>query len=442
MSSNNAFQYYRPDIETASRESLREYQWERLRHLLETVFEKNPFYREKWSAAGVSDWREIDSFEAFQRLPFTTRDELSTEQESHPPYGRNLTWPAEKYTYWHHTSGKTGKPLIVLCSKDDWERIAVEPWRYNFAAVGVKPGDRLFILSPFGPFAGLWGPVYGAEAAGIMMMPGGGQTTLQRLQFIIDHQPTAVVSIPTYALRMAEVAAESGIDLASSSVRVTIHGGEPGTSVPSTRARIEEAWGAKSYDATGLSEVGHTGFECLSQSGVHIIESEYLIEVVKPGTEQPVPEGESGELVITTLGRLGSPVVRYRAGDMVKPTIEKCECGRTFSRLLGGIIGRIDDMITIRGVNIYPTAVENLIMAFPEVAEFRAEISEERGMHEIQIQLEMAEPAPKEGDGKDLKTRVSEELRRKLSLRAKIEVLPPRSIPRPPGKAYRFVRRD
>jgi phenylacetate-CoA ligase len=437
MNEENPIRYYREDVETASRDALQSLQWQKLQRLGKLVFENNPFYREQWSAAGLGDWRDVHSIDEFKALPTVSREDFGRSQEEYPPHGKNLTWPFERYISWYRTSGRKGHPLIVLGSQEDLAWYA-ETWAYNLYAIGLQPKDVLYIAFSFGPFAGWWGAVAGAQKIGMMMIPGGGQRTIQRLQFIQDFRPDAVASLPSYALRMAQVAEEAGMDLRGGSVQTLIHGGEPGASIPSTRKRIEGAWGAKAYDTVGQSEVGHYGFECVHQCGVHIIESEYFVEVLEEGSDRPTREGESGELVITALGRVGTPAVRYRTGDLVRLAHQVCICGRTFVRMEGGLLSRADEMVTVRGVNVFPGAIENLVMGFPEVYDFRARVVEEKGMRELVLRLELTPEGHAGGAGDTLGERVVDELRRQLSLSSQVEVLPPGAIPRTPGKAYRF----
>jgi phenylacetate-CoA ligase len=432
------YHYYQPDLEKANQDELENYQWKLLRDLIETTYDRNIFYRKKWNVSGFRNVHDIKSFSDFKNLPFTTRDELSETQLNYPPYGENLTWPIERYTHWHRTSGTKGKPLVVLGTIDDWNSQA-RTWCYNFSGVSLKPGDRIFIAFSFGPFQGLWGVVTGAEMAGIMMIPGGGMHTIPRLQFILQYKPTVIVCIPSYAIRLAETACENNIDLHQSSIRVLLHGGEPGASIPSVRSRIEDAWHAKSFDTTGVTEVGHFGFECLNQSGVHVIESEFLAEVFEPGTSNPVSDGKVGELVLTALCRTGMPAIRYRTGDIVQMTREKCDCGRTFSRLIGGVKGRMDGMITVRGINVYPSTIEDCLMSFPEIAEFHVDIFDKLGMKEIEVKIEPHGLDPSGPEAIDLKEKVRQGLYQRLYLRADVVIVNPGSIPRPPGKAKRFT---
>jgi phenylacetate-CoA ligase len=270
-----------------------------------------------------------------------------------------------------------------------------------------------------------------------MTLPGGGMQTEQRLKFMLDNDVTVLCCTPTYALRLAELADQSGIDLAASKLRATIHAGEPGASVPGVRTRIEQAFGARCYDHTGMTELGATGFTCQEQSGVHLIETEFVFEVVDPSTQKPVPRGAQGELVATNLGRAGMPLIRYRTGDLVQLDETQCRCGRTFARLVGGILGRADDMVVVRGMNVFPSAIEGVLREFPEVSEFRIEVFSKRSMAELKVLLE-----PRSGAEDGLAIRVANRLNDRLLLRVPCELVPPGSLPRFDLKAQRVVRRD
>lgn len=238
---------------------------------------------------------------------------------------------------------------------------------------------------------------------------------------------------PTYALRLAEVAGEESLDIRSSSIRVTIHAGEPGASIPSTRQRIQEAWAARTYDHSGMTEMGAYGFECEAQAGLHINEEEFIVEVIDPATLKPVEPGQKGELVLTNLGRIGTPLIRYRTGDLVVLSREPCPCGRKFARAIGGILGRVDDMITIRGMNIFPSAIENIIRRHREVVEFSIEVFKYREMQELRLKLELE-------DGTDRATiaeRIGQELHGDLHIRTEIQCVPTRTLPRFELKARR-----
>jgi phenylacetate-CoA ligase len=234
---------------------------------------------------------------------------------------------------------------------------------------------------------------------------------------------------------MAEVAEQRGIALRDIGVRATVHAGEPGASVPGVRARIEQAWGAACHDHTGMTELGATGFTCQEQDGVHLIESEFVFEVIDPLTGQPVPEGEQGELVATNLGRAGMPLIRYRTGDLVRLDLSPCRCGRTFARLRGGILGRADDMLIVRGMNIFPSAIEGVLREFAEINEFRIEVSSTRSMEELRVLIDA-----QSGADAALAQRVGDRLHDRLLLRVPCELVASGSLPRFELKARRVVR--
>jgi phenylacetate-CoA ligase len=237
-----------------------------------------------------------------------------------------------------------------------------------------------------------------------------------------------LVCTPSYALRLAEVAQEHGMNMRESHVRVTIHAGEPGASILATRQRIEYAWGAKTYDHAGMTEMGAYGFTCSQQQGIHVNEGEFIAEILDPGSGQPVEEGYVGELVLTNLGRWGGPAIRYRTGDLVCHGGYNCACGRTFLALSGGVLGRVDDMLIVRGVNVYPSALAGVLHRFPEVAEYRVIVTQAGPMDEIALQVEC--PA-------EIAARLQEEIHIAFNLRIPVEIVEPGTLPRFELKARR-----
>ncbi|HLE28407.1 MAG TPA: AMP-binding protein, partial [Anaerolineales bacterium] len=394
---------------------------------------RNAFYTAKLKAAGIEPGG-IRSLDDFARLPVTTKYELMADQAAHPPFGANLTYPLEAYVRYHQTSGTTGgAPLRVLDTEASWDWWG-RCWAYVLSGAGLTAGDRLFSAFSFGPFIGFWAAVEGARKIGAMMIPGGGRDSLQRLELMRETGTTALCCTPTYALRLAEVARESDFDMRMLTVRATVHAGEPGANVPATKRRIEEAWGAKCYDHAGASEVGAHSFECEAQpGGSHVIESEFIVEVLNPQTGESVPLGQRGELVITNLGRFGFPVIRYRTGDMVALNTAPCACGRTFARYEGGILGRADDMVTVRGVNVFPSAVENIVRRFKEVDEFRVTVRTVREMDEMDIEVELAD-----GANPALAAAVGQAIDSALSFRPNVSLVPRGTLPRFELKARRF----
>ncbi|HET7091646.1 MAG TPA: AMP-binding protein [Anaerolineae bacterium] len=384
--------YFDQATEIMPRERLAVLQLEKLQAMLAELWGRNGFYTDKLKKAGVGP-DEVRTLANLSRLPLTTKHELTADQAAHPPFGTNLTYPPEAYIRYHQTSGTTGAPLRVLDTEESWDWWG-RCWGYVLSGAGLTAADRLFSAFAFGPFIGFWSAVEGARKIGAMMIPGGGRDSPQRLELMRESGATALCCTPTYALRLAEVAREKDFDLHALPVRATIHAGEPGANVPATKRRIEESWGAKCYDHAGASEVGAHSFECEAQpGGIHIIESEFIAEVLDPATGQAVEPGARGELVITNLGRLGFPILRYRTGDVVQLNTEPCICGRTFARFQGGILGRADDMITVRGVNVFPSAVENIIRRFNEVDEFRVTVYMVRHMDEMDVEVELVEDA-------------------------------------------------
>jgi len=336
----------------ASRAAISASQLEQLRSLVAELFPGNKFYSQKLNAAGVTF--DIASLEDFsRRFPFTTKTELVEDQRAHPPFGANLTYPLERYTRFHQTSGTIGAPLRWLDTPESWDWMT-ENWTEIYHAAGVTRADRVYFAFSFGPFIGFWLAFEAAARMGALCLPGGGMSSAVRVRAILDNAATVLCCTPTYAIRLAEVAAEEKIDLRQSRVKTIIVAGEPGGSIPAIRSRIEQLWlGARVSDHHGMTEVGPVTYECPERPGVlHVLESAYYAEVIDPATGKAIPVDETGELVLTTLGRTGSPLLRYRTGDLVKVDLQPCCCGRIEMALVGGILGRTDDMIVVRGGTI------------------------------------------------------------------------------------------
>jgi phenylacetate-CoA ligase len=411
-----------------------EQQSKKLREMLQAILPTNEFYRNKFLAHGLTHAGDLT---ALDQLPFTTKRELVENQQNHPPFGTNLSFPLEHYIKVHQTSGTTGKPMYWLDTERCWQWQA-QCWKTIFEAAGVKPCDRIYFAFSFGPFVGFWSGWEGARALGALAISGGAQSTLQRLKAIFDYQATVLVCTPTYALHMAAEACKAGMDLTASPIRISIHAGEPGASIPSTKQRIEESWGAKCYDHAGATEVGAYGFECEPQSGgVHINEEEFIAEVIDPVSGRAIGEGEEGELVMTNLGRWGSPIIRYRTGDLVRPTFKPCICGRSFMRLQGGVLARADDMIVVRGVNVFPSAIENVMREFSEIEEFKIETFVVEELRQLKLTLE---PRPDCDSVFSLNDKVARRFRERLGFRPQVEVVPPGTLPRFELKARRFFK--
>ncbi len=394
----------------------------RLGELLAAILSSNSFYARKF--AGINP-----STVELNQLPFTTKAELLANQQAHPPYGSALTFPLHRYTRMHQTSGTTtGQPLRWLDTPESWDRM-LGCWRQIFELIRLRDDDRLFFAFSFGPFLGFWTAFEAASRSGHFILPSGGMSSSARLRFLIEHAATVVFCTPTYAMHLAEVAAKDGFDLAKSPVRMLVVAGEPGGSIPATRQRIESAWGARVIDHSGLTEVGPVAVECLARpGGLSILENDYIAEVIKADSNGV------GELVLTTLGRVGSPLIRYRTGDLVKPVF-----GKNGSLWLeGGILGRADDMIHVRGNNIYPAAIEAVVRRFPEVAEFRLIVDRSESLANLRIEIECVPSA----DDSVLVDRIAKALKDELLFRADVARVPPGSLPRFEMKARRVVATD
>lgn len=389
-----------------------------MRQLLPAI-SRNPF----WA-------RKVGEGVGFEKIPFTTKQDLIDDQEAHPPYGTNLTHPRDRYVRLHQTSGTKGRPLRWLDDRESWDWV-LECWRQIYGIVGLKSEDRLFFAFSYGPFLGFWAAFDGAQRLGRFCLASGGMTTIARLRMILENAITVVCCTPTYALRMAEVAEAEKLDLAQSPVRMLIVAGEPGASIPSTRARIEAAWGARLFDHYGMTEIGSLGIECPEHpGGFHLLETECIAEVIDPASGGIVPPGVEGELVLTNLGRVGSPLLRYRTGDRVVADPKPCPCGRPFIRLRGGILGRADDMLIVRGTKVYPSALEAVVRRFSEVDEFRIVLAGSELKLELELRAGAADPS----------TRLVDAVRSELLFRPEVAIVAVGALPRAEMKSQRVVR--
>src|SRR6266571_2148072 len=410
-----------------NRLALSQRQWAQLRELLAAILPANRFYAAKLKPETVGRLASMKDF--CEQVPFTTKAELAADQTAHAPYGSNLTFPLERYTRCHQTSGTAGVPLRWLDTPESWDWMLAN-WTPVFGAAGVTRADRVFFAFSFGPFIGFWLAFEAAARLGCLCLPGGGLSSAARARAIIDHGATVLCCTPNYAIRLAEAAAADGIALAASRVRVILVAGEPGGSIPATRSRIEALWpGARVRDHHGMTEVGPVTFECPARRGVlHVMEAAYLAEVIDPASGQAAAPAATGELVLTTLGRTGSPLLRYRTGDLVKPAPGAvCECGRSELALEGGILGRIDDMVVVRGVNVHPSAVEQILRTHGGVAEYQVEVNASSALAQLALKVE---PLPEVADAAALAHDLEGALQIAFNLRVPVSVAPPGSLPR------------
>ena len=423
--------------ERLDREALRAWQARRLTDLLCTIHGRNRFYTRKLDAAGI-DPVALRLPDDLDRVPTSTKDEFIADQQAHPPWGTALTEPLERYTRYCQTSSTSGRPMRWIDTNESWQWL-LDCWKAVYRGARVRPGDRVFFPFSFGPFLGFWAGFEAGHQMGLHCIPGGGMPSHTRLALIDAIEATVVCCTPTYALRLAEISAQDWPErpLRDSSVRVLIVAGEPGGSIPATRRRIETSWGARVIDHHGLTEVGPVSFECWEAPGfLHLNEGEFICEIRDPATGSPVEDGQPGELVITNLGRTASPIIRYRTGDIVVRQSLACVCGRTWARLEGGIRARADDMVNIRGVNVYPVGIESVVRHFADVVEFRSSVSRPGAMRSLRLEIELQ---PGIADSSSVAHRVAGELREALGLTVPVQVVAPGTLPRFEMKASRFV---
>ncbi len=421
-----------------------------LRRLLRELPGHNAFYSDRIRRSKA----EADSvtLEEFARqFPFCTKVDFAADQEATPPFGTNLTQPLGDYSRCHQTSGTSGRIIRWLDTPESWSGM-VDQWAEVLRAASVERGDRVYCAFSFGPFLGFWLAFEAAGRLGCLCLPGGGLGSSARVRSIVESGATVLCATPTYAIRLGELALAEGAKLAGSKVRLIVVAGEPGGSVQATRDRIRTLWnGARVFDHHGMTEVGPVTYECPENPlRLHVMEAAFLAEIVDPTTGEPVPPGIAGELVLTTLRRNASPALRYRTGDLVRercragsqpggddPSGSVCECGRSELALEGGILGRCDDMVVVRGVNVYPSAAESLIRVESEVAEYRVRILSRQSMLEMEIDLE---PTGTCEDAAALAERVIARFRERLALRVSVQIIPEGGLPRFEMKANRWFK--
>jgi phenylacetate-CoA ligase len=423
------------EAHAVSRRDIEADQLHKLRTLIQAVRRDNPFYCPKLQRVSA----DLESLEAYaEQVPFTTKQELIQDQRLHPPYGTNLTYPIERYTRFWQTSGTSHSPMRWLDTPESWAWM-LDNWKRVYEAANVTSRDTIFFAFSFGPFLGFWTAFQEAERLGCLCVSGGGMRSAVRLRTLIDTGATVLCCTPTYAMRLAEVAVEEEIDLTASKVRTIIVAGEPGGSVPGTSRHISELWrGAHVVDQHGMTEIGPASYGCPLQPGIlHVIESSFIVEIIDPETGRHVPPGTTGELVLTNLGRTGSPLLRYRTGDLVQTATEECACGSSDIAFDGGILGRTDDMLVVRGVNVYPSAMDDVLRSQRGVAEYRVHVHNSHAMAELQLEVE---PSPEHASDPHLGHRLEMALVQAFSLRVPVVLVPSGHLPRFEMKANRWVR--
>ncbi len=402
--------------------------WNAMRHF---ALDQNAFYKNKFAKLDLT----FLTLDRFEQLPFTTKSELMGGDQNE--FAANLTFSPDRYTRFHRTSGTSGSPMIILDTAEDWEHW-IEGWQYVLDAAEVGPQDRAVMAFSFGPFVGFWSAFDAAIARGLMVVPTGALSTAARLELIQTIHATVIFCTPSYALHLAEIAEQTNIDLRQTSVNKIIVAGEPGGSVRAIRSKIQSAWNATVIDHAGASEVGPWGFPDAHHQGLFVNETMFYAEVIRIENQSLIARenlptvSDSGdaplaELVLTTLNRNGCPVVRYRTGDLVRPCNHP-DCGFLF--LAGGVLGRTDDMMIIRGVNVFPSSIEQIIREFPEVAEYRLTAFRSGPMDQLKIEIESSQ---------NLNDAITEQLRIRLGLRVDVVRVASETLPRFQGKGRRFL---
>jgi phenylacetate-CoA ligase len=431
--------YWFRDIETASKEELDELVLYKIKNVLNYAQEHSGFYQRKWAKAGFHP-NDVQSLKDFEQVPVTTKEEIREDMEENAPFGSNVCIPRSEVQRIHGTSGTTGKPTVFSFGKDDWERIAEQHARIMWS-FGVRPSDLVFIGSPLSLYIGSWGALIGAERLGAQTFPfGAGQTgqTEKAVSWLHEVKPTVFYGTPSYALYLAEKAREKGIDPKEFGFRILFFSGEPGAGIPSTKKKIEETFGGICIDSGTMAEVTPwmSNSECEHRQGVHLWQDVVYTEVLDKDTKEIVPYGGEGVPVYTPLERTSQPIIRYWSGDLTTWTDEPCSCGRVYPRLPRGIYGRIDDMVTVRGVNVYAGLVEDVIRKIDGTAdEFVMIVSRENIMDEVTVQCETTGTRSNEELAKEITTN----LKKETGVSIHVELLPLGSLERTQFKAKRVI---
>lgn len=418
----------------------------RLRQVMRYAWERSGFYRRRWEEAGVHP-DHVTSLEAFERVPVVTKAELRASQAAQPPFGEYLCVPDAEVAHVHGTSGTTGRPTAFGIGRTDWQVIANNHARVLWG-MGVRPGDTVFIAAIFSLYLGSWGAMLGAERLRCKVFPFGAGApgmTARACQWLQATRPQAFYSTPSYALRLAEVAREERLDPREFGLKVMFFSGEPGASIPAVRQRIEQAFGASVFDCGTMAEM--TPFMSAAATagapeGMLLWQDIVYHEVCDPTTFARVPYGQRGTPVYTHLERTSQPMIRLLSGDLSHWVDGPSPCGRTYPRLPDGVYGRIDDMFQIRGENVYPSEIDNVLLGIEGYGgEHRIVISRAGTMDELLVQAEADEAVQAAGEAArlELRRRVERELHKVLGLRARVEVVGPRTFPRSEHKARRVI---
>ena len=430
--------YWNRYMETMPREKIDAIHLKRIKSLLRFAYDNSPFYRRRFQEAGIrpDDIRTLEDFKT--RVPVTDKSDFIHLQDEKPHYGETGAMPEEYIAHHCETSGTTGIPLRIPYTMYDTERYG-ESWVYGWWAIGIRPHDTFYFAFHWGLFAGFWSGYWGARRLGAKVYSGGGQSTEGHIRLIQRLKPTVLLSTPTYALHLAEVAREMGIDPASLSLKYTFHAGEPGPcALPAVRKQLDESWGAISSECYGVAELNSLTFGCPTREGVHLDETNTFSWSRDPDTGKEAPEGQIGENIVTTYVNNAQPLINYRTHDLVERHFS-CECGRTWGFLRGVVLGRSDFMITIRGTNVYQSAVEKILGDTPGIStHYQMIITREKGLDRMLVQMEPVKDYPKDRHG-ELADQVGKAIHTALKVKLETEIVEPASLPRYELKTRRVI---
>lgn len=428
------------EVETWSRDRIESFQLKALQRQLANVGTRSKHYARVFRETGFEpgDFKDLDDLSA---LPLTRKQDYVAGLAEEPPFGSLAAIDLKDAARVHFSSGTTARPAPVLWTKPDLDRWADVYARYLYAQ-GLRRGDVFQCMFNYAWFVGGLGATYGAERVGALVIPGSSGDTRRQIETIQQYGTRVVIGTPSFMAHLAETAEEMGFDLASSTVEMVCVGGEPGASIPGTRERIERQWGAKMFDCYGALECQPIGWDTALQLGPQIAEDHIHTEILDPDTLKPVADGQRGVLVLTHLDKQACPLVRWWTGDVVVRDRGCTPDGRTHARLVGGVLGRADDMLIIRGVNLFPTAVEDIVRAFPGTTNEYALVIDDSlkdaktgFLTGVKLRVERTDDAPS-----DLEYALTAKLREKLSVRFQVEVLPAGTLPRTVHKAKRVIQ--
>ena len=436
-------EHWLPEVECAEPAARDELILAKLRRQIEHAWARSPFYRRRWEAAGVLP-ATLKGLADLVRFPVVQKADLRDAQAAHPPFGDYLCAEPGEIARIHGTSGTTGRPTVFGIGRDDWGRIGEAHARIMWAA-GLRPADRILICSFFSLYVGSWGTLAGGERLGATMFPfgaGAAGQTLMAVQWAREIRPTAFYGTPSYALHFAETTRREGVDPRALGIRTLFFSGEPGAGIPATKRLIEETFDAACVDMGSMAEMTPwmTNAECRHRTGMHLWQDLVYTQVCDPETYQPVPFGEEGTPVYTHLERTSQPMIRLVSGDRTRWVDEPCPCGRTYPRLPLGIYGRFDDMLVVRGENIYPSAIEDTLRGIEGFGgEFRVIVSRREAMDELLVRAEYAPSHAAPAAQEALRRTMRERLRARLGVHPVVDLVPHGVLPRTEFKARRVI---